>query len=145
MHDIAMRSYSLNDSNLARASRLHPRAPPASSGAAASTPNAHHRGQSGHRDFVIATRNRALQLRYLVRHCVNELVLKNFAKIVEMHQGEVACTSGGSGQGYTYKIWLPLVDHGTETVPEAQPRKIAARRVLIIDDNHDAADSLATM
>jgi hypothetical protein len=34
---------------------------------------------SGHRDFVFATRNRALQLRCLVRLYVKELVLKNFA------------------------------------------------------------------
>jgi type II secretory pathway pseudopilin PulG len=33
---------------------------------------------SGHRDFVFATRNRALQLRYLVRLYVKELVLWNF-------------------------------------------------------------------
>jgi hypothetical protein len=33
---------------------------------------------SGHRDFVFVTRNRALQLRYLVRLYVKELVLKNF-------------------------------------------------------------------
>jgi hypothetical protein len=33
---------------------------------------------SGHRDFVFATRNRALQLRYLLRLYVKELVLKNF-------------------------------------------------------------------
>jgi hypothetical protein len=34
---------------------------------------------NGHRDFVFATRNRALQLRYLLRLYVKELVLKNFA------------------------------------------------------------------
>src|SRR5580692_7846616 len=34
---------------------------------------------NGHRDFVFATRNRALQLRYLVRLYIKELVLKNFA------------------------------------------------------------------
>jgi Histidine kinase-, DNA gyrase B-, and HSP90-like ATPase len=33
---------------------------------------------SGHRDFVFATRNRALQLRYLVRLYIKELVLRNF-------------------------------------------------------------------
>jgi hypothetical protein len=33
---------------------------------------------NGHRDFVFATRNRALQLRYLVRLYIKELVLKNF-------------------------------------------------------------------
>jgi len=36
---------------------------------------------NGHRDFVFATRNRALQLRYLVRLYVKELVLKNFSGI----------------------------------------------------------------
>jgi hypothetical protein len=36
---------------------------------------------SGHRDFVFATRNRALQLRYLVRLYVKELILKNFAGV----------------------------------------------------------------
>jgi Histidine kinase-, DNA gyrase B-, and HSP90-like ATPase len=34
---------------------------------------------SGHRDFVFATRTRALQLRYLVCLCVKELVLRYFA------------------------------------------------------------------
>jgi hypothetical protein len=33
---------------------------------------------NGHRDFVFATRSRALQLRYLVRLYVKELVLMNF-------------------------------------------------------------------
>jgi len=36
---------------------------------------------SGHRDFVFARRNRTLQLRYLVRLYVKELVLKNFVGI----------------------------------------------------------------
>ena len=34
---------------------------------------------NGHRDFVFATRSRALQLRYIVRLYVKELVLRNFA------------------------------------------------------------------
>lgn len=34
---------------------------------------------NGHRDLVFATRNRSLQLRYLVRLYVKELVLRNFA------------------------------------------------------------------
>jgi hypothetical protein len=40
---------------------------------------------SGHRDFVFATRNRALQLRYLVRLYVKELVLKNFSGMSADH------------------------------------------------------------
>ena len=34
---------------------------------------------NGHRDFVFATRSRALQLRYLARLYIKELVLRNFA------------------------------------------------------------------
>ena len=34
---------------------------------------------SGHRDFVFATRQRALKLRYLVRLYAKEMVLRNFA------------------------------------------------------------------
>jgi hypothetical protein len=40
---------------------------------------------SGHRDFVFATKNRALQLRYLVRLYVKELVLRNFAGVSPDH------------------------------------------------------------
>lgn len=36
---------------------------------------------SGHRDFVFATKTRALQLRFLVRLYVKELVLRNFAGV----------------------------------------------------------------
>jgi len=36
---------------------------------------------NGHRDFVFATKNRALQLRYLVRLYVKELVLRNFTGV----------------------------------------------------------------
>jgi Histidine kinase-, DNA gyrase B-, and HSP90-like ATPase len=42
---------------------------------------------SGHRDFVFSTRTRALQLRYLVRLYVKELVLRNFAG---MHAEQIA-------------------------------------------------------
>lgn len=43
---------------------------------------------NGHRDFVFATRNRALQLRYLVRLYVKELVLKNFAGLAAAQVAE---------------------------------------------------------
>ena len=33
---------------------------------------------NGHRDFVYASRGKALKLRYLVRLCAKELVLRNF-------------------------------------------------------------------
>ncbi len=65
-------------------------------------------------------------------------------KIVSMHRGEVSCVSEGVGCGCTCKIWLPLSEPA-EILQNAAPRplNVAARRVLIVDDNHDAADSLA--
>jgi signal transduction histidine kinase/ActR/RegA family two-component response regulator len=66
-------------------------------------------------------------------------------KIVEMHLGQVACTSAGVGQGCTCKIWLPLTENRINSAHEARPAGIGARKVMIVDDNHDAADSLAMM
>jgi len=43
---------------------------------------------NGHRDFVFATRSRALQLRYLVRLYVKELVLKNFPGLAAEQMAE---------------------------------------------------------
>jgi hypothetical protein len=37
-----------------------------------------HRGQQRNRDFVCASRNKALKLRYLVRLYAKELILRNF-------------------------------------------------------------------
>ena len=66
-------------------------------------------------------------------------------KIVEMHQGRVECTSAGIGQGCTCKMWLPLTRRRITAAPEPRTLKVTARRVMIVDDNHDAADSLAMM
>ncbi len=65
-------------------------------------------------------------------------------KIISMHQGEVTCTSEGLGRGCTCKIWLPLAEPiEAAQAGETRPPAVTARRVLIVDDNHDAADSLA--
>ena len=78
---------------------------------------------SGHRDFVFATRNRALQLRYLVRLYVKELVLKNFAglpadSIARAHdRAVVVCGREVEGRltGNHWCIHLPdfLAENGT--------------------------------
>jgi PAS domain S-box-containing protein len=65
--------------------------------------------------------------------------------ITELHGGAVRVESGGRGQGAEFTIALPLVERapagpGARPVPAAVK---APRRVLVVDDNHDAADSLA--
>jgi len=68
-------------------------------------------------------------------------------KIVELHHGHVSVDSGGLGQGSTFTIRLPA--HAGATVPAPaveQPPVIAfPARVLVVDDNVDAAESLAML
>jgi signal transduction histidine kinase len=64
--------------------------------------------------------------------------------LVELHGGEVAVASDGPGKGTALTIRLPL---GTEPTPVRQvavPARAtrAARRVLVIEDSPDAAESM---
>ena len=64
-------------------------------------------------------------------------------RLVEMHGGRVAASSTGVGHGSRFEIRLPLAEVAAEV--EAPPLSVsnAPRRVLLIDDNEDAAESLA--
>ncbi len=66
-------------------------------------------------------------------------------RLVEMHGGRVSACSAGTGEGSSFEIRLPLLHRS----PVAAPAPVAAadvpRRVLLIDDNEDAAESLAMM
>ncbi len=68
--------------------------------------------------------------------------------LVAMHGGEVTATSGGAGRGSEFVVKLPLLpaDAAEATpVPETvRPFKARAPlRILVVDDNRDAAESLA--
>jgi len=66
-------------------------------------------------------------------------------RLVEMHGGQVAARSTGAGHGSTFEVRLPLVAPVAAAGPEAEPVKAASRRVFIVDDNVDAADTLAML
>ena len=66
-------------------------------------------------------------------------------RLIEMHQGSVAAFSEGPGRGSVFEIHLPLIDPPAEDHRHAPPRKVEAKRILIVDDNIDAANSLAEM
>jgi PAS domain S-box-containing protein len=67
-------------------------------------------------------------------------------RLVEMHGGQVSATSAGPGAGSTFRIRLPLSDRPVPATPARRiDRHIDAQRVLVVDDNADAADSLAEL
>ena len=67
--------------------------------------------------------------------------------IVELHRGSVRAESEGPGKGATFVVHLPLLGEGTVRAPAApEPaRSQQSRRVLVVDDNSDAADTLAQL
>jgi signal transduction histidine kinase/CheY-like chemotaxis protein len=67
--------------------------------------------------------------------------------LVSVHGGTISAHSEGRGHGSEFTLRLPLVERGRATVPQAQePAARAAthdgKRVLIVDDNVDAAEML---
>jgi len=69
-------------------------------------------------------------------------------KIVELHQGQVSAQSEGVGRGSLFAIRLPAI---AAAGPVAAPPAPAAAmlvfpvRILVVDDNVDAAESLAML
>jgi PAS domain S-box-containing protein len=65
--------------------------------------------------------------------------------LVEMHGGRVAAESAGPGAGSLFRIWLPRTDtpEPAEVAPSSNPGAIERQRVLVVDDNRDAAETMA--
>jgi len=64
-------------------------------------------------------------------------------RLVEMHDGQVTAASAGPGRGSTFEIRLPLIALPAATKTTHRARNVAPKRVLVVDDNRDAATSLA--
>jgi CheY-like chemotaxis protein len=60
--------------------------------------------------------------------------------LVEMHGGALSAASDGPGQGSTFSFFLP---HAGTTGHGDEPGVPSAPLVLVVDDNRDAANSLA--
>ncbi len=68
-------------------------------------------------------------------------------RLTEMHGGSVEAKSGGPGTGSTFTVRLPVAPGpaAAEPPPTEETAFIPHRRILIVDDNRDGADSLALM
>ncbi|KAI3592130.1 Multidomain signal transduction protein [Cupriavidus sp. U2] len=67
--------------------------------------------------------------------------------LVEMHGGSIAATSEGPGLGATFTVQLPLAPAAETPRSDDGPGHGGGhgRRVLLVDDNRDAADSMSIL
>jgi CheY-like chemotaxis protein len=66
-------------------------------------------------------------------------------RLIEMHGGSVAARSEGPGRGSSFSIRLPRVQRRASTEDEHENPVVPGCRVLVVDDNQDAAESLAML
>jgi len=70
-------------------------------------------------------------------------------QLVALHGGRVEANSPGVGQGATFTVYLPRAEAPARPPPSAVPRIVTlfepGLRVLVIEDNLDAAESLASL
>ncbi|MEP7344441.1 MAG: chemotaxis protein CheB [Gemmatimonadaceae bacterium] len=69
--------------------------------------------------------------------------------LVEMHGGRVQALSQGAGQGSEFVVYLPIsegrgVSLESSSTPEENER-VFSRKILVVDDNVDQAESLALL
>jgi CheY-like chemotaxis protein len=68
--------------------------------------------------------------------------------IVVLHGGTIEARSAGLGQGSDFIVCLPLVQSDVATggvAPTRPETRIAGHRILVVDDNVDAAESLGAL
>ncbi|SDJ55926.1 PAS domain S-box-containing protein [Paraburkholderia steynii] len=69
--------------------------------------------------------------------------------LVEMHGGSVEARSEGVGKGSEFQVRLPVsIQNRQPRELDQQPRPsdaLCGHRILVVDDNHDAADSLGML
>ncbi|HJV71337.1 hybrid sensor histidine kinase/response regulator [Ideonella sp.] len=68
--------------------------------------------------------------------------------LVKLHSGRVEALSAGSGQGAEFRVYLPLQPQAADSPHAAEPvpaSPVVRRRILVVDDNVDVADTTAAI
>ena len=69
--------------------------------------------------------------------------------LVELHHGSITARSDGLGQGSEFIVRLPLAkacsEQNDRPVSPGGPRVLPAKRILVVDDNHDSATTLGLL
>jgi CheY-like chemotaxis protein len=70
--------------------------------------------------------------------------------LIELHGGTVVCRSEGLGKGSTFTLRLPLMHRASEVQPTEIAAEVDARgrkrlRIVVVDDNRDAAQTLSML
>ena len=63
-------------------------------------------------------------------------------RLIEMHGGRVSASSEGPGRGSRFEVRLPLIPAPRSVSEEHEAAVLSAKRILVVDDNYDAANSL---
>jgi PAS domain S-box-containing protein len=66
-------------------------------------------------------------------------------QLIEMHGGHVSGSSDGLGRGARFAIHLPLASDEPAPREQLSEKSSAKLRILVVDDNKDAADSMASL
>jgi signal transduction histidine kinase len=67
-------------------------------------------------------------------------------RLVEMHGGTIEARSEGQGRGSEFIVRLPLTTHSAPAEAPARPAaQLPAIRILVVDDNEDAASTLGAL
>jgi len=69
-------------------------------------------------------------------------------RLVEMHGGSIEARSAGEEQGSEFVVHLPIINEPavvSTPVSDGASKSSSQRRILIVDDNRDSADSLAML